>query len=228
MSSQSHHGPAKVYRCTVFEYQDADADFVTRFSNLCIQVERVITRANINLTLSPNDAHRTSIEKLINLAATYLQSIKETFKDCLQKTRATFSVDEDSGEEKWTMKKITRKAERNNLDSLIELGRWLYFKLSEMKMGNAMLGWKGITLLEDIQQLEAKLAESIQDKKYAVVLQVPPLDGVTNKLFNGIDLYTKKDRRWVKFVGNCLSKETEADEKDFGLIGTNGFPWHML
>ena len=122
MSSQSHHWPAKVYRCTVFEYQDADADFVTRFSNLCIQVERVITRANINLTFSPNDAHRTLIEKFINLVATYLQSIKETFKDCLQKTRATFYVDEDSGGEKWTMKKITRKAERNNLDSPIELG----------------------------------------------------------------------------------------------------------
>ena len=32
----------------------------------------------------------------------------------------------------------------------------------------------------------------------------------------------------MKFVGNFLNKETEADKEDFGLIGTNGFPWHVL
>ena len=101
-------GPAKVYG-GLFEYQDTDADVVTRFSNLCIQVERVIIRTNIDLTFSPND--------------------KGTFKDCLQK-----------------------------ITNWVELGRWLSFKLFEIEMGNAMLEWKGITLLEDVQQLDAKLA----------------------------------------------------------------------
>lgn len=115
------------------------------------------------------------------------------------------------------MERTATIAEKHNLFKISSLNRWLRFKEPELEMVTKMGSVNGIAFLADKSHLEKELADSFSffDKKFALVLNVPPLEEKTIEMLNF--------RLMKDYVdGRLMLGEEEDEDSD-----EDGLPWHM-
>ena len=121
------------------------------------------------------------------------------------------------------MKKMINIAETHDLFKPSQLERWLTYKQAEYEM-LGKISTNEIVVLADKNQLEKEFSDSF-DKKYALVLSVPPLDEKTNDILLKMKDYVDK---YTKLAAIKQRRSDEDTDENSDEIEDNDAPWHMI
>ncbi len=209
-----------------FDYRDVDAELVARCCRIWTELEQVIsTSESLRLSFKKSSCF-PALRQFTKAVSKFKELLKNSWKKSIVKARE--SGDENDRE----VEMVAFIAETHPLFKTSRLNQWLRFKKAEMEMVGKLDRINGITFLADKTQLEKELAFSF-DKKYTVVLMIPPLEQKTKEIL--CDLYfffrlSNKTRLeyWPKkllaekctSLGAGDSKDSDSDE--------DVLPWHMV
>ena len=196
--------PLKVFNNqTVPFHRDVDADLTSRCCRIWDELERILARAE-----AIKKVNRSSLNAFVTAVSKYQDLLRKGFKTSVLKARENSNGDDDEVE------RVANLAERHPIFQPDRLMQWIQYKQAEVEMATTIAN-SGITFLANKKQVEKELIDSF-NKKYALVLYLPPLDDRTNEILEEIKDYLKT---YTKLV------VVEAEDEDEEVDKT---PWHMV
>ena len=193
------------------EFGDAKIEVVNRFCDIWTEYERIIIKAKAYCPLAPK-AHRTSIRQFAKAVLDHQKSSVVRFTDDLKRDRGLFyNYPTEADEETW---------EIDPLFFPIFLNRWLVYKQAEKEINDKLSSMEGVITVANKDQLELELKDP-SNKKFSLVLTIPPPDGRTKQILEGMKRYRSHNMKWAEALSGGM-KASEADHEDPGL------PWHMF
>ncbi len=209
--------PLKVIMGTVgtfrklFEYRDVDSGLVTRSCHIMDKLNDVVAKAI--------DVFR--LHQFPDVVMKYQEIFKESLKRSVLKARS--NEDSDDGEVDY----IISNAENHPLFNPSLLKRWLRYKKGEMELIEIMSSVEGIVFATNRYQLERKLAASA-NRKYVLVLCVPPLDEKNNssleEMRNYVDTFTES----MEVDAYDYADDEERVQEGENQVRDDRIPWHMI
>lgn len=210
--------PLKVFMGTVgtfrklFEYRDVDSDLVTRSCHIMNKLNDIVAEAIDVFCL----------HKFPEVVMKYQELFKESLKTSVLKARS--NEDSDDGEVDY----VISNAENHPLFNPSVLKRWLRYKKGEMELIEIMAGVEGIVFSTNRNQLERKLAASA-NRKYVLVLCVPPLDEKNNnsleEMRNYVDTFTEfMEVDAYDYADDAEERVQEGENQ----VRDDRIPWHMI
>ena len=185
------------------QYRDVDGVLVSDCSRIWIKLESVICKAEfIRSTIKSN---RESLRQFIDAVNKFQNLLKKDLKVAVVKARESEDGNDDA------ITKFIDLAKKHPLFKSRSLKLWLEYKKAEPKMLEEINNTKGITLFVSENDLLNNLVES--EKKYALVLCIPPVDQRTKEILAKMKEYVKSSQTIM--LEKDSDQNTEADtEKD--------------
>ena len=154
------------------QYRDVDSDLVSRCCRIFTKLDNVSCEAEI--VRATNKNIRTSLRPFIEAIDKYQLLLKKELKTAVVKARE--SEDGDNEE----LNEVAIAAENHPLFKPKRLKLWLEYKKAELEILETINKTKGIPLFGSQALLTNELANS--EKKYALVLSMPPVDKRTKEI----------------------------------------------
>ncbi|XP_046639892.1 uncharacterized protein LOC124321020 [Daphnia pulicaria] len=198
-----------------YEFQDVDGELIVRCCHVLDELERVDAKIEV-FRNSNKKVSLTSLNQFEKTLTKYKEIMKMNFKKGIVKARQTGDEEE--------IKKLVNIAETHSLFKPTQLKRWLRYKQAEFEMSRKMSTTNKIVFLNDKKQLENELCDSFE-KKYALVLSIPPLDERTNDILLEMKNYVETYEKLVE-----TRKRTSSDDMDeySSEPEDDDLPWHMI
>ncbi len=180
-----------------FQYRDVESRLVKKCSRIIADLKRISIKAEI---LS-NANKENDCAALLTFAST-VSKYREVLKTTLKKSIIAARTSNDS-----CVNTTAKDGENHPLFKFSHLEQWLTFKQAEFEMMSLMVSGAGTAIfLANKNQLRKQLSS---DKKYALVLFVPPIDDQTNSV--------------LKTMEKCCDKL-----RGNGEIKDDRSPWHSI
>ena len=189
----------------LFQYRDVDANVVTRCCRIWVGLERARAEAEAIQT----DNSKRSLLQFVDAIHKFQNLLKESLKFAVAKARETDESDDNE------VSRIVDIVETLSFFKPAGLKRWLDCKKAELKMADKIKKTKGITFFVSKMELINNKLKSSPDEKYALVMWIPALDGMTNKIANEMTSYVENK---TKLVPASFGKSTEDE---------GALPWYM-
>ncbi|XP_059350993.1 uncharacterized protein LOC132087917 [Daphnia carinata] len=186
------------------EYQNVDPELVTRCCRIWEALDGICAKSV---------AIRASLRQFEKAIDKYQQLVQKALGRSIVEARQTGKEDE--------IEKVVKMAENHTIFKPSRLERWLRCKQAEYEMSCQISSITDINCLANNEELKKHL-EVAFDKKYSLVLSIPPLDEHTNKTLEDMKEYvaTYKKLAQVRDDENTDDSSTDDEEDDL--------PWHML
>ena len=208
-----------------FEYAELEDQIA---DNLCLSwtiLEDIVARADALmdsfqiLSLCPLREFKHAILNFQHL-------MRESLKDGVVKARDDERY--DCGD---VAARVAGIVEIHTLFRPSRLERWLEYKETEMEMVSKMVNLNGINFVSSQDQLEREMAESF-DKKFTLVLNVPPMDDKSNRILESMTYYFERNSTLeadtkIKYDSDTYDIYDDYDE-EYRLKMEEKIPWHMI
>ena len=188
------------------EYRDVDGDLASRLCHIWNDLEKVRGKADA-IRAASKKSHRISLRQFGEVVVEFQEMLKDRWKRSIVKARQSEDGDDD-------VEKDVQFAESHPLLKASSLERWLSYKKAELEMAGKMGSIDGVTLLASKMELEKELGESL-DKKFSLLLTVPPLDERTNEKLQVMKSY-------VNHLTLPIREDEDTDEEEDDL------PWYLI
>ncbi len=190
-------------------YYDTESKLIAQCYFHLFEVRRILSRMNANRFVSNQKTNRQSLRQFRVAVRKYQELMKKSIKHAILEARHT--IDDDDG--------IVRIIDICNTHPVFrpsQLKRWLSDKQVEWEMTEKMANLSGISFLPGRKHLKKALADTF-DKKFSLVLNIPPLDEKTNERLEAMLDYVEAS---VKLVA-------VADEEQ--MMAYHNIPcWYMV
>ena len=177
--------------CKVVEYRDVGADLVARIFRLWSEVEKLENKESHALA-NINPICQSAIGQFFVMVIKYKKILRAKLKQCILAARYMPDGSDAKVEEVVEMTEI----------NVSKLERWLCSKHEESEIATNIAKTTGLVLLSGRNQLSEKLVA----KKHTLVLFIPPLDKLTNKILQNIKHHVDSE---LKIIGNSIEQEGE-------------------
>ena len=161
----------------IMEYRDVDGGLVGRLCRIWNELERVGAKA-VAIQAVSKKADGVSLGQFSESVVKFQGYLKCNWKEIVVKARRS----EDGGVER-----AAHFAESHPLFRPSNLDRWMNYKKAEMELAGKMGSISEVALLASKSELGKKLA----DRKFSLVLTVPPLDERTNEILQVMKSYVQ-------------------------------------
>ena len=199
-----------------FEYRDVDPEITARLCRNWVQLESIQTKV---------EAIRSNAKKVSRPSLRTFQEVLNKYKDLLRKSlkNGVLQAREGNDGDDYEVDRVTTIAEDHALFKPSRLERWLDLKVSESKTVTKISNINGIVFVAGKTQLEKQLADSF-DTTYALVLNIPPLDGKANEILVAMKDYCED---YTKLVA-VEDEDVDMEEEEGNGVDEDGLPWHMV
>ena len=195
-------------------YYDVDRELTESCCAIFAGLNRVIVRTKNILNsneLSKLSAISDAMEEFLNLIFHYIESLQVELREHVELCRLGCANQLNNDVET-----IADAAENHRLFSPRQLDQWLNFKLTELEMLDSMekRTGTGVQLICGQIKLGQQPELPTPNKKFSVLLYVPPLDDLTHFALKSMDKCARDPSRYF-----ALKKEKLTDCKQ---------PWHTI
>ncbi len=194
-------------------FRNVDSALITRCCYIWEQLENACALAE-DIRTSSKITNRASLRQFEETILKYQQLLKASWKTGIGKARQNMVHEKE-------VERVIKIAEAHPLFRNSRLERWLCYKKAEVQVAGKMSNLKGISLVSQ-NQLKKELGDSF-DKKYALVLSIPPLDERTNEILFQMAEYVNNyaSSHYESVASEDLHEENNSDEE-------SRLPWHMV
>lgn len=169
-------------------YGDIDVALIAQCYHSLSELRRISSRVNANRFVSKK-TNRQSLRQFRVVVKKFQELLKKSLMTSILKARQT--IDDDD-----VVERIVSIAESHPLFRPCQLKRWLSDKQVECEMTEKMANLTGITFLPSKKHLKKALADTF-DKKFSLVLSIPPMDEKTNEILEAMRDYVETNTKLV-------------------------------
>ena len=169
-------------------YGDIDVGLIAQCYHSLSELRRISSRVNANRFISKK-INRQSLRQFRVVVKKFQELLRKSLMNSILKARQT--IDDDD-----VVERIVNIAESHPLFRPCQLERWLSDKQVECEMTEKLSNLTGITFLPSQKHLKKALADTF-DKKFSLVLSIPPMDEQTNKILEAMRDYVETNTKLV-------------------------------
>ncbi|KAK4015789.1 hypothetical protein OUZ56_030760 [Daphnia magna] len=201
------------------EYQDVDSELLDRCCRTWEALDSICAKS-VAIRTKNKKANHASLRQFEKALDKYKQLVQKAFGSSVVEARQTGKEDE--------IERVAKIAENHAIFKPSRLERWLRFKQAEYEMSCKIGSITEIECLANEKELEKNLAVSF-NKKYSVVLRIPPLDELTNKTLENMKEYVDSYKKLTPVRDDDEdTDEGSTDDEDEDEEDGDDVPWHML
>jgi hypothetical protein len=166
-------------------YYDTESKLIVQCYFHLFEVRRILSRMNANRFVS----NKKPLRQFRMAVRIYQELMKKSIKHAILEARRTIDDDDE----------IVRIIDICNTHPVFrpgQLKRWLNEKQIEWEMTEKMANLSGISFLPGRKHLKKALADTF-DKKFSLVLNIPPLDEKTNERLDAMRNYVEASVKLV-------------------------------